>query len=523
MSETFHFDWKMAAKKHEHTINQDGNRYKLEIPILDHQNYYLKIFIHHLSGGKEPIDIKLKATSGKKYEVAEFHIDFSNNSKQTVFMKIQPKDTLKITVQSLKVCKNNADSTEISENTEDISKETPNSQTTTPSKPLNQGKDFNKINYNNNLISTNKEQKTTPKQTNTDSSSNTIKEEKRQTPDNKQEKSNKYETIICKSKTQSQVKSQPINRSNSTSNTQNKDKTTVYRPPTQQIQSPSKYDTRKDQPYCGLINQGATCYMNSFIQILYHTKLFKVKMQEIETEDRVICALAKLFDLMDKSKVVPTTDLTKDFGWGNNEVHEEQDAQEFLSVLINKIQDTLDKTKYKDTIKNIFGIGITSEIEYENGDKENKPESELQLNLQLTNNIVESIKAFQSKEVIDEIKHNDQMMKATRTSRFTAFPKILVIQLSRFSYDRTTYMPIKLQEKCTVTEHINIGKPYTLFGIISHLGTSAEFGHYISIIKPKGDASWYTFNDEDVTKTNDPLSSDRVVENAYLLFYSLDE
>lgn len=40
------------------------------------------------------------------------------------------------------------------------------------------------------------------------------------------------------------------------------------------------YDSKKETGYVGLKNQGATCYMNSLLQTLYHIPYFrKVKMQ----------------------------------------------------------------------------------------------------------------------------------------------------------------------------------------------------------------------------------------------------
>ncbi len=35
------------------------------------------------------------------------------------------------------------------------------------------------------------------------------------------------------------------------------------------------YDSRKETGYVGLKNQGATCYMNSLLQYLYHLPYFR--------------------------------------------------------------------------------------------------------------------------------------------------------------------------------------------------------------------------------------------------------
>jgi ubiquitin carboxyl-terminal hydrolase 5/13 len=42
---------------------------------------------------------------------------------------------------------------------------------------------------------------------------------------------------------------------------------------------------------------------------------------------------------------------------------------------------------------------------------------------------------------------------------------------------------------------------YTLVGIISHLGSSTAFGHYVCHIK-RDDGRWYLFNDDKVGKSD---------------------
>ena len=41
------------------------------------------------------------------------------------------------------------------------------------------------------------------------------------------------------------------------------------------VMDPWLYDSKKETGFVGLKNQGATCYMNSLLQTLYHIPLFR--------------------------------------------------------------------------------------------------------------------------------------------------------------------------------------------------------------------------------------------------------
>jgi len=65
-------------------------------------------------------------------------------------------------------------------------------------------------------------------------------------------------------------------------------------------------------PYAGILNQGATCYMNSLLQTLFHTPLFRQRLynwvykpeRDGESEFCIPLALQKLFARLHKGKKV---------------------------------------------------------------------------------------------------------------------------------------------------------------------------------------------------------------------------
>jgi len=93
------------------------------------------------------------------------------------------------------------------------------------------------------------------------------------------------------------------------------------------------WDSKKHTGFVGLKNQGATCYMNSLLQVLYFTNSLRKSVYKMPTEaddstKSVGLALQRVFnDLQFSDKAVGTKKLTKSFGWETLDSFMQHDVQ----------------------------------------------------------------------------------------------------------------------------------------------------------------------------------------------------
>lgn len=129
------------------------------------------------------------------------------------------------------------------------------------------------------------------------------------------------------------------------------------------------WDSKKHTGYVGLRNQGATCYMNSLLQTLYFTNqlrraVYKMPTEADDSATSVALALQRVFhDLQFSNHPVGTKKLTKSFGWETVDSFMQHDVQEFLRVLLDKLENKMKKTDVESTIPALFEGKMLSFIE----------------------------------------------------------------------------------------------------------------------------------------------------------------
>lgn len=299
-----------------------------------------------------------------------------------------------------------------------------------------------------------------------------------------------------------------------------------------QVRKDSDNSDIVNQKFNGLYNQGATCYINSAIQSLFHIPLFRKTIFDIPTANEkdqqhsVPLNLQCLFYNLQNGKSTCTTKmLTTSFGWEKNEVFHQQDIEEFFKMLLTKLDDIMKKIpEMKDKIGYIFE-GKTIQLIKDKSSKllsENK-EVFLNLSVDVKRTLEDSLKKLTKEETIfDYVTDASKIpQQVTYETRLYNLPKVLFIHIKRYKFNPATGNAEKIDSEMKYSEDLDL-KPfmyeespkqctkYKLFGVIVHSGI-ASAGHYYIYCKPELKNDWYEFNDASVRS----VSSKSAIESNF--------
>lgn len=299
------------------------------------------------------------------------------------------------------------------------------------------------------------------------------------------------------------------------------------------------YETYTEK-YCGIRNQGATCYINSILQTLFHIPAFRKVIFEFNCdkfyenyEKTIPWNLQHLFAQMQtKSDAVSTKLLTNSFGWGNDDIFHQQDIHEFLLKFLSIIETKLKKELGFNPVAQLFQGKLRTLIKCVNVEYEDSKTEDfftIPLDVNGCKSIEESLSRFTAPEHMEgsnQIKADGYgFQDAILTIQLASLPPVLFFQLRRFEYDSKLKQMVKINSKFTFPSILNmksfisndsVGDDedeniYELFGVLAHIGEVGNGHFYVFLRTTPNDQTWYKFNDSLVSI----VSSKSAIENNF--------
>ncbi|XP_035849370.1 probable ubiquitin carboxyl-terminal hydrolase creB isoform X1 [Sander lucioperca] len=278
--------------------------------------------------------------------------------------------------------------------------------------------------------------------------------------------------------------------------------------------------------YHGLVNQGATCYINSVLQVLFMTKDF------IEAVERHTCEhpgtecidphLTSLFNDL-KEHTAYTYTITKKLGI--NKVYEQRDAAEYYEKILGLTSPDASQIFHGLLTHKTICSACRTETDTDG--------AFWHLSLALVDysehcSVVNGIEEyFRASDFSGENQMYcdkcDAKSDATIKCVIKHHPEVLMLLLKRFEFDYRYMTYVKINRTVDVPHTLQIpeNQAYELYAVVEHFG-DLRSGHYTATIKSQEDNRWYNFNDATVTLLdNQPFQQDafKKSSSAYLLFY----
>ncbi|CAI5737499.1 unnamed protein product [Peronospora destructor] len=302
------------------------------------------------------------------------------------------------------------------------------------------------------------------------------------------------------------------------------------------------HDSKEETGMVGLKNQGATCYLNSLLQTLFHLRAFRQVVYETptaqeDTNESVSLALQRVFyRLQRQRKAVSTKELTRSFGWSAIDSFMQHDVQELYRILCDRLEEKMKHTRVDSAIPKLFEGKVRSFVQCVNVDFQSfRDESfyDLQLDVKGCKDLMQSFRKYVEVEMLD----GDNQYEATGHGKqdakkgieFATFPPVLNIQLKRFEYDATRDSMVKIHDRFEFPKRLVLdefifqsGKKemddstekssryiYHLHSVLVHSG-DVHGGHYYVFIRPgkhiATSADWFRFDDDQITRVDEQIA-----------------
>ncbi len=267
----------------------------------------------------------------------------------------------------------------------------------------------------------------------------------------------------------------------------------------------------------GIYNRYNWCYLISVINSLYQIDIFRNFIIKIGDKsktgfNKIIASIFK--DMNKKTYPISITNLTDRIKELDLVPNEQQDAHELFVKLFDKIENELQRIDKKESIFNLFGSIIASEISTSSGYKFINLEQNLFVSVSTSESIEKSIMKYFEQEKNDEFYFNEITRNkeiAQKKMDLICHPEILVVHVLR-------YLEVSKEKFVKYSKNLEFfGMNYKLSSFICHIGRNIYSGHYICYIIQNN--KFIELNDAHVKEIPE---EDFFNKNAYLLFYIKD-
>ena len=244
------------------------------------------------------------------------------------------------------------------------------------------------------------------------------------------------------------------------------------------------FNNTKVEDHVGLKNLGCICYMNSMLQQFFMSPTFRRGILQVDdgiepdlnnnlnVDDNPFHQIQRMFSYLEMSNredYNPEGFCFSFKDWDGNPTNTsiQQDAQEFLSRFLDKIEFALKPTDYKYLMDSVFGGKSCSQLVCEDGcgTSKNRYEDMFFLSLEVSNmkTIYDSLDKYISPEKIDDFNCDTCNKKVTITKRnvLSDLPNTLIVHLQRIFYNYEIDRNEKINSRLEFPKVLNL-KNYTI-------------------------------------------------------------